>query len=281
MRSLRLLAASAATAALVLAGCSGNSGSSDKAAESGSAASGTVTITVGASPTPHAKILQFIEDELAADAGIDIKIVEYSDYVQPNKALESGELDANFFQTVPYLEQQTEEFGYDFTPGKGVHLEPLAVYSDKIKDLKDFPDGGKLGIISDVTNQARALKLLADNGFVELPASGDVNVNTVKKLKDFEFIEVEGAQLVRSLPDVDAAVINGNYAQEGGLSQAEDGLVIESTENNPAANLLVWKSDVSGEKAEAVKKLEDLLHNDKVRDFIKTTWADGSVIPVF
>lgn len=281
MRSLRLLAASAATAALVLAGCSGNSGSADKAAESGSAASGTVTITVGASPTPHAKILQFIEDELAADAGIDIKIVEYSDYVQPNKALESGELDANFFQTVPYLEQQTEEFGYDFTPGKGVHLEPLAVYSDKIKDLKDFPDGGKLGIISDVTNQARALKLLADNGFVELPASGDVNVNTVKKLKDFEFIEVEGAQLVRSLPDVDAAVINGNYAQEGGLSQAEDGLVIESTENNPAANLLVWKSDVSGEKAEAVKKLEDLLHTDKVRDFIKTTWADGSVTPVF
>ncbi len=282
MRAIRSAAAIAAAAALVLTGCSNaDSGTSDATASG--ATGDVVTLTVGASPSPHAKILQFVQDNLAADAGIELKIVEYSDYIQPNVALESGELDANFFQTVPYLNDQAAEFGYDFVPGEGVHLEPLAIYSEKITDLKDFPEGGTVGIIADVTNQARALKLLESEGFVKITnadaSNAQININTVEKIKNFEFKEVEGPQLVRSLADVDIAVINGNFAQEGGLSQAKDGLAIEPTENNPAANLLVWAKDPA--KAEAIATLEELLHSDAVRDYITSTWTDGSVIPTF
>ncbi len=281
-RPLAAIASLGAVTALALAGCSQGSNAGASGSTSGGDAGATITLTVGASPTPHAKILQFIQDNLAADAGLDLKIVEYSDYVQPNVALNDGSLDANFFQTAPYLEQQEKESGYDFTPGKPVHLEPLGIFSDKITDLADFPDGGTVGIISDVTNQSRALALLADKGFVSLPTDGtEANVNTVTKLKDFTFTEVEGAQLVRSLQDVDIAAINGNYAQEGGLSLSADALATESAENNPNANVLVWKTDISGDKKQGVAKLEELLHSEDVRRYITDTWTDGSVIPAF
>ena len=284
MRSFRSLAALGAVAALALTGCSGGGSSASGDAASGDAASGasgsTVTLVVGASPTPHAKILQFVQDNLAADAGLNLEIKEYSDYIQPNVALADGDLDANYFQTVPYLENYEKENG-DFVAGAGIHLEPLGLFSSKIKDLADFPDGGKIGIISDTTNQSRALSLLADNGFVSLPSSGDVNVNTVTKLKDFEFVEVDGPQLVRALDDVDLAAINGNYAQEGGLSLSEDALAVESAKDNPSVNVLVWNKDASGEKLAAIEKLEELLHSDQVRQYIEQTWTDGSVIPAF
>lgn len=286
MHKSRILAGAAAVVALALAGCSSgsNSAASGDAASgaSESGASGAVTtLVVGASPSPHAKILQFVQDNLAASAGLNLQIKEYSDYIQPNVALNDGSLDANYFQTVPYLEEQEKQSGYDFTAGAGIHLEPLGIFSSKIKELSDFPDGGTIGIISDVTNQARALKLLADNGFVKLPASGDVNVNTVTKLKKFDFREVEGAQLVRSLQDVDIAAINGNFAQEGGLSLAKDALASESPKDNPSVNVLVWRSDVTGEKKDAILRLEKLLHSDEVKKFIEETWTDGSVIPAF
>ncbi|QWW19420.1 MetQ/NlpA family ABC transporter substrate-binding protein [Schaalia sp. 19OD2882] len=288
MRALRPISALAASAILVLAGCSAatdNAASGADAAGSGAdsaasgAADGAVTLIVGASPTPHALILNYIDENLDAKENIDITVVEYTDYVQPNTALNEGELDANFFQTVPYLEEQSAEFGYQFEAGKGIHLEPLAIYSSKLKKVEEFPEGGKVGIISDTANQARALKLLADKGFVKLPASGAVNVNTVEKIKKFDFIEVEGPQLVRSLADVDVAVINGNFAQEGDLSQAKDAIAVESPENNPAVNVLVWKK--GSEKAEAIAKLEKLLHSDEVKKFIEEKWTDGSVIPAF
>lgn len=285
MRSFRSFAALGAVAALALAGCSGGGSSESDDAASGAAesgeAAGTVTLTVGASPSPHAKILQFVQDNLAASAGLDLDIVEYSDYIQPNVALADGDLDANYFQTVPYLENYEKENGGDFVAGEGIHLEPLGLFSSKIKDLADFPDGGTIGIIADTTNQSRALALLADNGFVELPSSGDANVNTVKKLKDFEFKEVDGPQLVRALEDVDLAAINGNYAQEGGLSLSADALAVESATDNPSVNVLVWNKDASGEKLAAIQKLEELLHSDDVRTFIEQTWTDGSVIPAF
>ncbi|WP_075892099.1 MetQ/NlpA family ABC transporter substrate-binding protein [Actinomyces provencensis] len=285
MRSFRSFAALGAVAALALAGCSGGGSSESGDAASGAAESGdavgTVTLTVGASPSPHAKILQFVQDNLAASAGLDLDIVEYSDYIQPNVALADGDLDANYFQTVPYLENYEKENGGDFVAGEGIHLEPLGLFSSKIKDLADFPDGGTIGIIADTTNQSRALALLADNGFVELPSSGDANVNTVKKLKDFEFKEVDGPQLVRALEDVDLAAINGNYAQEGGLSLSADALAVESATDNPSVNVLVWNKDASGEKLAAIQKLEELLHSDDVRTFIEQTWTDGSVIPAF
>lgn len=268
----------AAVASLGLTACGGGSTSSD-ASGSGSS-SDVVTLTVGATPSPHAKILTYINDNLAADAGIKIKIVEYTDYVQPNTALNDGELDANFFQTVPYLENAEKQAGYDFEAGAGIHLEPLGVFSQKHKSLDELPNGGTIGIISDTSNQERALRLLATQGLVSIPESeGDVNVNTVTKLKDFSFNEVEGPQLVRSLEDFDYAVINGNFAQEGGLSLSGDALVVESPVDNPAVNVLVWKNGT--DKAAAIAKLEELLHSDQVKQYIEQTWSDGSVIPAF
>lgn len=235
---------------------------------------------MGATPSPHAKILTYINDNLAADAGIKLDIVEYTDYVQPNTALNDGDLDANFYQTVPYLENAEKQAGYDFEAGEGIHLEPLGVFSNKHKSLDELPDGGTIGIISDTSNQARALELLATQGLVSIPeGDGDVNINTVTKLKNFDFREVEGPQLVRSLDDFDYAVINGNFAQEGGKSISGDALVVESPEGNPAVNVLVWKGD--SKKADAIAKLEKLLHSDQVKQYIEQTWADGSVIPAF
>ena len=279
MRNFRQILAASAAAALAL-GLSACSSSADKAdSTNGADASGVVTLKVGASPSPHAKILKYVDENLAAEAGIDLDIVEYTDYIQPNEALKSGDLDANFFQTVPYLEQQAEENGYEFTAGKGIHLEPLAVYSEKLKSLDQLPEGATIGIIDDVTNQSRALALLAEQGLATLPPDGsDANVHTVTKVKKFEFKEVQGPQLVRSLADVDVAVINGNFAQEGGLSP-KDAIVVESPENNPAVNILAWANNTK--KLDAVKKLEDLLHSDQVKQYIEQTWSDDSVIPAF
>ena len=264
----------AAVASLGLAACGGSTDSSDASASS----SDVVTLTVGATPSPHAKILTYINDNLAADAGIKLKIVEYTDYVQPNTALNDGDLDANFYQTVPYLENAEKQFGYDFEAGEGIHLEPLGVFSNKHKSLDELPDGGTIGIISDTANQSRALELLATQGLVSIP-EGDVNINTVTKLKNFDFREVEGPQLVRSLDDFDYAVINGNFAQEGGKSISGDALVVESPVDNPAVNVLVWKGD--SKKTDAIAKLEKILHSDEVKQYIEKTWSDGSVIPAF
>lgn len=265
----------AAVATLGLAACGGGS-SSDASGSS----SDVVTLTVGATPSPHAKILTYINDNLAADAGIKLDIVEYTDYVQPNTALNDGDLDANFYQTVPYLENAEKQFGYNFEAGEGIHLEPLGVFSNKHKSLDELPDGGTIGIISDTANQSRALELLATQGLVSIPeGDGDVNINTVTKLKNFDFREVDGPQLVRSLDDFDYAVINGNFAQEGGKSISGDALVVESPVDNPAVNVLVWKGD--SKKADAIAKLEKLLHSDEVKQYIEKTWSDGSVIPAF
>ena len=266
----------AAVATLGLAACGGGSASSDASGSS----SDVVTLTVGATPSPHAKILTYINDNLAEAEGIKLNIVEYTDYVQPNTALNDGDLDANFFQTVPYLENAEKQFGYDFEAGEGIHLEPLGVFSNKHKSLDELPDGGTIGIISDTANQARALKLLATQGLVSIPeGDGDVNINTVTKLKNFTFTEVDGPQLVRSLDDYDYAVINGNFAQEGGKSISSDALVVESPVDNPAVNVLVWKNGSA--KAETIAKLEQLLHSDEVKQYIEQTWPDGSVIPAF
>ena len=244
-RSLRTLAGLGVAAALVLSACSSGS------AGSSSSSNGATTITVAASPSPHAKILKYIQDNLAKDAGININIKEFTDYDLPNRALDQGEVDATYHQTVPYLEKAEQQFNYDFTPGKGIHLEPLAIYSSKHKSLD------------------------------ELPEKGGINVYTVKKLKNFDFKEIDGPVLVSNLGETDYSVINGNFAQEGGLAPSRDGLAVESPENNPSVNVLVWKTSVSGDKAEAVKKLDELLHSDQVKKYIEDTWKDGSVIPAF
>ena len=278
MRKTRVFAAAAATLALTLAGCSSSGGETNSESQAASE-QGVTTLTVGASPAPHARILKFVKDELAADAGIDINIVEYTDYIIPNQALKSGDIDANFYQTVPYLEGQKKELGVDFSHGEGIHLEPLAVYSNKIEKLDDLKDGAKVGIINDTANQGRALDLLAVAGIVKVPEGEDATIFNVEKLKNVEFVEVEGPQLVRSLQDVDIAVINGNYAEEGGLSSAKDALLVENPEGSPAVNVLVWRSE--DDNNEAIQTLDKLLHSPEVAQFIKDPWTDGSVIPAF
>ncbi|AOZ73284.1 ABC transporter [Boudabousia tangfeifanii] len=273
MRNLTAKAAIVlATGALALSGC----GSDSQEANTGN--DKVTEITVGASPVPHAKILEYINENLAEKNGIKLNIKQFDDYVQPNEALNSKDLDANFFQTKPYLDDQAPKHGWKFTPGKGVHLEPLAIYSSKLKDVNELPEGGKVGIINDPTNQARALNLLAQAGLVEVPASGDVTIHTVKPLKKFEFVEVAGPQLARSLQDVDLAVINGNFAQSAGLAPKKDGLVVESAENNPSVNLLVWRE---GDANPGIAKLEELLHSPEVKQYIEQTWGNGEVIPAF
>lgn len=266
-------AAGAAGLALGLAACGG-----------GDSAGGDTKLIVGASPDPHAKILRYVADNLAEKQGIELEVKEYTDYVQPNEALNSGDLDANYYQTVPYFDDQTAKNNWQFEHGKGIHLEPLGIYSEKLKDIKDLKNGAKIGIINDPTNQARALNLLADNGLIKLPKDEkQQKVSVIAKSKEynprgFELPEVEGPQLVRALADVDIAVINGNFAQLGG-KEPSDALVLESTENNPSLNILVWKKD--SEKVEAIKKLDSLLHSPEVKAFIEKTWPNKAVLPGF
>ncbi|MBN1091329.1 MetQ/NlpA family ABC transporter substrate-binding protein [Blastococcus sp. TML/M2B] len=266
-----VLAAVAAAAVLGLSACGGDaelSGADEP-------------LRVGASPVPHAEILNFIADELADDAGLELEIVEFTDYVQPNVALDDGSLDANFFQTVPYLEEQEKNAGYDFTALDPVHIEPLGLYSESIDDVAALPDGATIAIPNDPTNAGRALRLLEANDLLTLADTGDdapTALDVDQNPKNLEITEVEAAQLPRSLADVDAAVINGNYAIDADLNPAEDALVLEEGEGNPNANLLVVRTGDEGD--ERITKLEELLHSDEVRTFIEETYS-GAVLPAF
>jgi D-methionine transport system substrate-binding protein len=269
-RSTLLLAASAAT--VLLAACGGGEAELSAADE---------PLRVGASPVPHAEILRYIDEELAADAGLDLEIVEFTDYVQPNVALDDGSLDANYFQTVPYLEEQETSAGYDFAPLEPVHIEPLGIYSSTLTDLADLPDGATVAIPNDPTNAARALRLLEANDLITLADTGDAaptSLDIEGNPTNLEISEVEAAQVPRSLADVDIAVINGNYAIEADLVPAEDALALEDAEDNPNANLVVVRT--GDEDDERIKQLEELLHSDEVRSFIEQTY-EGAVIPAF
>ena len=273
VRSRRIaLTLSALTTTAVLAACGGGDAELSAADE---------PLSVGASPVPHAEILRFIDEELAEDAGLDLDVVEFTDYVQPNVALDDGSLDANFFQTVPYLEEQEATAGYDFTALEPVHVEPLGIYSDTLTDLADLEDGATVAIPNDPTNAARALRLLEAADLVVLADTGDAaptSLDVESSPVDLQISEVEAAQVPRSLADVDIAVINGNYAIDADLTPAEDALALEEAEGNPNANLLVVRAGDEGD--ERIQTLEELLHSDEVRQFIEETY-DGAVIPAF
>lgn len=268
-------------ATLVLASC-GSGSEETPAADDVSETSGVTTLTVGASPVPHAEILEFVDEELAENAGLDLEIVTFDDYVLPNTALAEGELDANYFQHLPYFESQVEAQGYEFDHFEGIHIEPLGIYSEKHESLDDVPEGAKVGITNDPGNQARALDLLAANDLITLEDTGD-ELPTLLDVKDnpknLELIETAPEQLVRALPDVDLAVINGNFALEAELNPAEDALVLESGEDNPYANFLAFRSEDAG--SEALKTLDELLHSADVKAFIEERWPAGELLPAF
>lgn len=272
---LRHIATATLASLLALTACS--SGADNGAS---GAASDSNTIVVGASPVPHADILKFVSENLATSENIKIEIKEYTDYIQPNVALDENELDANFFQHVPYFDTEVEDKGYEFDHGKGVQIEPYAVFSKKVKDVKDLADGAKILVNNDPSNQARALKLLEKLGVFTLK---DVKNPTIHDLAEnprkFTLIEADPAIVPVQLPDVDIAVINGNFALDHGLSPAKDSIAIESGEDNPYGNILAWKKD--SKKAEAIAKLEKLLHDPKVAEFIRDSYPDGEIIPAF
>jgi D-methionine transport system substrate-binding protein len=280
--SLRPLAALAVAllATVVLAAC----GSDDDTSSASSAQSDLSTpLKVGASPVPHAEILEYVAKDLAPKAGIKLDVVSYDDYIQPNVALQEGKLDANYFQNVPYLDQQVKDNpSYkDLKALAPVHLEPLGIYSKKLQDVKAVQDGATVTLSNDPANEARGLKLLQQAGLITLKdgAGLDATPNDVAdNPKNLEFKTIAPANLPRTLDDADLAVINGNYAIEAKLTPAKDALVLEATANNPYANLLVAKDSKVGDPR--VKKLEALLHSPEVKKFIDDKYQ-GSVIPAF
>jgi len=243
--------------------------------------SSTLKVKVGASPVPHAEILAYIRDNLAEAAGLEIEIVEFTDYVQPNLALNDGQLDANFFQHLPYLENFNANRGTDLVSIANVHIEPLGIYSKTVTDLSQVPDGAVITIPNDDTNGGRALNLLAANGFITLKPDAGFSA-TVADIadnpKNLKISELEAAQLVRALDDAVLAVINGNYALEGGLIPSKDALALESSENNPYVNILAVKR--GSENDEAILALVKLLTSPEVKAFIEEKYA-GSVLPAF
>lgn len=271
----------AAGLALALTACGGNSGAATTAAASSSAASDNV-ITVGASPSPHAEILEAIKPELEAQ-GYELKVVEYSDYVQPNVALSEGDLDANYFQHLPYLENYNTENGTDLASAGTIHFEPMGLYAGKSSDITNVPDGAKIAVPSDATNEARALLLLQDQGVIKLTDGVGLEATAndiIENPHNVELVEVEAAAVPRSLQDVDFGVINGNYALSAGLDTSAT-LASEGADSEAAqtyANIIaVRNGDENSEKTQALLKA---LTSDTARKFIEDTYK-GSVIPVF
>lgn len=271
----------AAGLTLALTACGGNSGAATTAAASSSAASDNV-ITVGASPSPHAEILEAIKPELEAQ-GYELKVVEYSDYVQPNVALSEGDLDANYFQHLPYLENYNTENGTDLAGAGAIHFEPMGLYAGKSSDITNVPDGAKIAVPSDATNEARALLLLQDQGVIKLTDGVGLEATAndiVENPHNVELVEVEAAAVPRSLQDVDFGVINGNYALSAGLDTSAT-LASEGADSEAAqtyANIIAVRSgDENSEKTQALLKA---LTSDTARKFIEDTYK-GSVIPVF
>ncbi|GCE45988.1 D-methionine transport system substrate-binding protein [Thermosporothrix hazakensis] len=251
------------------------------AACGGSSAQSNGPLKVGASVTPHAEILKYIKDNLAAKEGLDLQIVEFSDYVQPNLALKDGQLDANFFQHVPYMEDFGKKRGIEMTAVTKVFISPLGIYSKKIKSLNEVGNGAVVAIPNDVTNGGRALHLLADNGFITLkdPQKLDVTVRDIAtNPKNIQIKELEAAQLPRSLDDTTFSIINMNFALSSGMKPNKDALVLEKAANNPYANVLtVLKGH---ENDPRVQKLAKLLTTPEVKKFIEEKYQ-GAVLPVF
>ncbi|MEV0321331.1 MetQ/NlpA family ABC transporter substrate-binding protein [Streptomyces sp. NPDC050658] len=269
-----VIAAGAGTLALGLgltacgAGSDGGSGGSDD------------TLVVGATPTPAGEVLTYVKENLAKKAGLDLRITEFTDYVSPNTALQEGSLDANLYQHTPYLEDFNESKDTDLAPVAEVYLPPMGVYAKQLKDVSGLRSGATVGVPNDTTNEGRALQLLASKGVIGLKkgvggtATPEDITSNPKKLT---VKPLDPAQLPRSLDDLDAAVINNNYALDAGLSPKKDAILLESPKGNPYNNVLAVKK--GDEDDPRVEKLAKLLTSPEVKRFIEDKYK-GSVLPV-
>ena len=278
---------------LGLAACGGgtstdtdtNADTSSDADTNGDAATNgeTITLTVGATPNPHAEILAQVKDDLAAE-GIDLVVKEYSDYVVPNTAVEEGDLDANYFQHTPYMEEFNEKNGTHLVSVGKVHYEPMGIYPGLTKTLEELPDGATIAVPNDATNEARALQLLAAQGLIELKEDAGLNAtpnDITSNPKNLQFKELEAAMLPQTASEVDLSVINSNFAMEGGMNPATDSLASEDADSEAAqtfANIIAVKE--GHENDPAIQALVKALQSDKVKEYIEKTYS-GAVVAVF
>lgn len=273
----------------LLAGCgSGTSttntpapGGSQAPTESGSSLEGTV-IRVAASPTPHAEILK-VAKEVLAEQGITLEIEEFTDYIQPNTVTEDGQVDANYFQHITYLNDFNAENGTHLVSVAELHYEPFGIYAGKTASLEELPDGAQVGVPNDPTNEGRALLLLQQEGLITLKEGVGLTatkLDIAENPKNLQIEELDAAQLPRSLDSLDLAVINGNYALQAGLNAA-DALAVEATDGEAAqayVNVLAVKE--GREEDPAILALVDALKSDEVKAFMEETWP-GAVVPMF
>lgn len=261
----------------VLTGCGNTQSTSDNKTTDSS----QVTLKVGASLTPHSEILEQAKPILAKQ-GVNLEIIKIEDTVTPNTGLVEKSLDANFFQHQPYLDDFNKENKTDLVSAGAVHYEPFGIYAGKVKDLSALPDGATVAVPNNVTNEARALLLLEQEGLLKLKEGVDIKATVndiVENKKNIKFKEIAPEQLVRALPDVDVAVINGNYAIEGGL-HVKDALAVESNQSVAAktyANIIAVRKE--DKDSDAIKKLVAVLQSDEIKKYINDTY-DGAVVPI-
>lgn len=290
MKKLVSLLLSGALAVGLLAGCGGGTGTSQTPAgnsESPAASTETgslegTTLKVGATPAPHAEILEVVKDILA-EQGITLDIVQYNDYVQPNNAVEDGSLDANYFQHITYMNDFNDQNGTHLVSAAEVHYEPMSLYAGKVSSLDELADGALIGVPNDATNEARALLVLQQEGLITLRDGAGITAtinDIVDNPKNLQFSEMEAAQLPLRLADLDMAVINGNYAIDAGLSM-DDALATESADGEAAqayVNVLAVKE--GREDDPAIQALAAALCSDEVKTYIEENY-NGAVVAVF
>lgn len=258
-------------ASLIFAGCSPE--------EKATKETDTAHLKIGATPVPHAELLTLIGEDLA-DQGITLEIVEFTDYVKPNLALSDGEIDANFFQHSPYLDSFAKDHNLDLQAVATVHVEPLGFYAHDLKNIDDLKDGSTIAIPSDAVNGGRALILLQTQGLIALKEGYSLEateLDIIDNPKNLKFKAIESAQLPRILPDVDGAVINGNFALEAGLVPTTDALLLEGADS-PYANIIATRSDNADD--EKIQTLIEALQSEKVKAYILEHY-NGGVVPAF
>lgn len=268
----------ASVAALALTGFITGCGNEEKTAAPAPKDSKAVTLKVGVSPVPHAEILGAVKDKLAKE-GINVEIIEFTDYVQPNLALNDKNLDANYFQHKPYLDEFAQSRNLKLVSAGAIHLEPMSVFSKKIKDLKDLPDGARVAIPNDPTNGGRALLVLQSAGLIKLRDDAPITAtpqDITENKKNLQFSELEAPQLPRSLEDADISVININFALEAKLNP-KDAIFTESSDS-PYANIVAVRE--GDENRPEIKKLIEALTSQESKDFIEKKY-NGAIKAAF
>ncbi|NLD17012.1 MAG: MetQ/NlpA family ABC transporter substrate-binding protein [Tissierellia bacterium] len=264
---------------LVLTACGGGGDKPATTTEPAKTDGELTKVVIGVSPAPHGEIVEGLEEEFKA-AGIEVEIVTFDDYVQPNLALDDGSLDLNYFQHQPYLDSFIAEHGVELVTIGQVHVEPLALYSDKYESIEELPEGAEIIIPSDPTNGARALLLLQSAGLIELSDPTNLaatEADITENPKNFKFTAIDPANIARTYTDVDGGVINANFAIDAGLNPMEDGILVEG-DQSPYANVVVVKA--GEESNETFLKVVEILNSDASRKFIEEKY-EGTIKPVF